>query len=123
AAPSPSGDPTPADLERELFVRGKQVLGKGAGGLIVRVLRAKHGDFALARAAIETASTKQNPTEWIGGLLKINGGSNGYHRQPPRPFSREDRIERTARAWDKIINPTGSCDSPNQEALERLPKS
>lgn len=64
----------PDDLERQLFERGKEVAGKNAGGLIARVLKAKSGNVALARAAIEQASTKQNPREYLG---KIAAGGNG----------------------------------------------
>lgn len=64
AAAPPSGDP-----EKQLYDRGKQVLGNGAGGLVRNLLKAKDGDTALARAAIETASTKSNPREYIGGIV------------------------------------------------------
>lgn len=57
------------NLERELFERGKQVLGQDAGGLIAKLLKAKKKDVALARAAIETASTKQKPREYIGAVI------------------------------------------------------
>jgi len=57
------------DLERDLFDRGKVVLGKSSGGLISNLLKAK-GSTELARAAIETAATKQNPREWIGACIR-----------------------------------------------------
>lgn len=60
------------NLERELFDRGKAVLGQQAGGLIAKLLKSKKNDVALARAAIETASTKQNPREYVGAV--ISGG-------------------------------------------------
>lgn len=53
------------ELERQLFERGKEVLGKTSGGLIARLLKAKEGNLALARATIEYASTKQDPREWV----------------------------------------------------------
>jgi hypothetical protein len=62
--------PAAPDPEKELFDRGKIVLGKQAGGLIVSLLKAKKGDIALARAAIETASTKSNPREYIGAIVR-----------------------------------------------------
>lgn len=55
--------------EKELFERGKQVLGPDAGGIIAKLLNIKKKDVALARAAIETASTKQNPREYIGAII------------------------------------------------------
>lgn len=74
---SPNGEAcADSDPERELFERGKRVLGKGAGGLIKNLLKAKGGNIALARAAIEQASTKQDPREYIGAITR-----NG--RAPP----------------------------------------
>ncbi|MGA8650412.1 MAG: helix-turn-helix domain-containing protein [Xanthobacteraceae bacterium] len=58
-----------ADQERELFRRGKGVLGQNAGGLIKNLLKAK-GSVELARAAIETAATKQDPREYIGAIVR-----------------------------------------------------
>ena len=56
--------------EVELFRRGKEVLGKNAGGFISKLLKAKDNNCALARATIEIASTKENPREYIGAILK-----------------------------------------------------
>jgi hypothetical protein len=63
----PSGS-HPKNDEAELFDRGKKVLGKDAGGLIAKLLKSKK-EIPLARAAIETAATKQNPREYIGRIL------------------------------------------------------
>lgn len=59
------------DPEKELFDRGKVVLGKAGGGLVAKLLKAKGNNIALARAAIEQASTKSDPREYIGRV--ING--------------------------------------------------
>lgn len=59
------------DPEKELFARGREVLGKQAGGLVSKLLAAKQKNIALARAAIEQASTKSDPREYIGRI--ING--------------------------------------------------
>ena len=67
----------PSIAERDLFRRGKDVLGKSAGGLIRDLLRAKGGNVALARAAIEQASTKQTPREYVARI--IHGPTNGAH--------------------------------------------
>lgn len=56
--------------EYQYFARGKEILGNKAGGLLVKLLRSKQGNVALARAAIETASTKHNPAEYIGAILR-----------------------------------------------------
>jgi uncharacterized protein YdaU (DUF1376 family) len=62
-----SSDPSKAD--RELYERGKEVLGKKAGALITQVKTHYGGNIALARAAIEQASTKQDPLEYVGRIL------------------------------------------------------
>lgn len=54
--------------EADLYRRGKEVLGKQAGGLISKLLKAKQS-IPLARAAIEQASTKENPREYLGRVL------------------------------------------------------
>jgi hypothetical protein len=55
----------PSIAERELFARGREVLGKNGGGLIANLLKAKGHNVALARAALETASQKENPVEYL----------------------------------------------------------
>lgn len=61
--------------EADLFRRGKEVLGSSAGGLVRKLLSAKGGNLSLARAAIETASTKEAPREYVGAA--INGAAPG----------------------------------------------
>lgn len=65
--PVPSGlvDPRPVDPETDYYRRGKELLGqRGTGGILTNLLRAK-GGVAKARAALETASTKQDPREYV----------------------------------------------------------
>jgi uncharacterized protein YdaU (DUF1376 family) len=57
------------DPEVDLFNRGKAVLGKNSGGLIAQLLTAKQKNIPLARAAIEQASTKSDPREYIGRII------------------------------------------------------
>lgn len=52
-----------------LFRRGRQVLGEDAGPLVVKLKKAKGGSVALARAAIEQASTKDKPRDYIGRII------------------------------------------------------
>jgi hypothetical protein len=59
-----------ADPRTSLFRRAEEVLGSRKGGLVVKLLEAKDHNVALARAALETASTKANPTEYIGAMLR-----------------------------------------------------
>jgi len=63
-------DGSKAELERQLFRRGKQVLGPDSGGLIKKLLNAKQGVVAHAQAAIEMASTKENPREYVGAVIR-----------------------------------------------------
>jgi hypothetical protein len=62
--------PAAPDPEVELFRRGREVLGKQAGGLISKLLAAKQKNIPLARAAIEQASTKSDPREYIGAIIR-----------------------------------------------------
>jgi hypothetical protein len=73
--PEPDGSPAgtisdPAELERQLFQRGEEVLGKNSDSLVAKLLKTKGDDIALARAAIELASTKNDPRAYLGGCLK-----------------------------------------------------
>lgn len=68
----PKEDAAPAALDPEvdLFRRGREVLGKQAGGLISKLLAAKQKSIPQARAAIEQASTKSDPREYIGAVIR-----------------------------------------------------
>ena len=82
----PSIDPSVA--ERELFARGREILGKSAGGLIANLLKAKGHNVALTRAALETASQKENPAEYVAAAS----------RGPPtaKPLTEHQRKHREA---------------------------
>lgn len=60
----------PSVPEREYFSRGREVLGKNAGGQLANLLKSKGGNVALARAAIEAASQKDRPAEYIGAIVR-----------------------------------------------------
>ena len=64
------------DEERDLFDRGKQLLGASSGGLIKRLVTAKGGSIQLARAAIETAATKSDPREYLGAIIRGRDSPN-----------------------------------------------
>lgn len=72
----------PKTDEADLFDRGRKVLGKDAGGMIAKVLKAKGGNVSLARAAIETAATKSNPREYVGAIIR--GGDPPDRTVDPR---------------------------------------
>ena len=101
--------PDPSIAERELFRRGKDVLGKSAGGLIRDLLRARGGNVALARAAIEQASTKQMPREYVariihgppanGAHVTLDAHGNVVAREPPSNLSaKEEHREKDRQA-------------------------
>lgn len=60
----------PSIAEREFFQRGRQILGKSAGGQLAKLKAAKGHNVALARAAIETAATKDKPAEYIAAVIR-----------------------------------------------------
>jgi hypothetical protein len=68
------------DPKKELFKRGREVLGQKSGALISKVLKTCGDEddprsIAKARAHLETASTKAAPVEWIGRIIsQKNGG-------------------------------------------------
>lgn len=62
--------PAAPDPEIDLFNRGREVLGRQAGGLVAKLLVSKQKNVALARAAIEQASTKSDPREYIGAVIR-----------------------------------------------------
>jgi len=57
------------DSDKQLFERGKAVLGKSAGGQIKRV-KDTFGSVYSARQLIETAAGKQSPAEYVEGSIK-----------------------------------------------------
>jgi hypothetical protein len=64
-----NGSALTPDQETQLFARGKQVLGENAGGLITRLIKAR-GTVAKARSAIEAASEKQDPREYVSAIIR-----------------------------------------------------
>lgn len=96
-AAASSEDPSVA--EKALFDRGKEVLGKSAGGQIVKLLKAKGGNVALARAIIETASQKQNPSEYVAAAIRQPESQSGNRSYG---HARKDRsVQDVARALEQ----------------------
>lgn len=60
--------------EVDFYRRIKEIVGPSAGGLGKRLLTAKDGNVALARAAVEQASTKQDPREYLGAIIRTREG-------------------------------------------------
>ncbi len=78
----PAGSPSPTD-DADYFRRGKEVLGEDAGGLLAKLKKQNKGNVALSRAALEMASTKQNPREYFARVVHgkpTNGkvGADGF---------------------------------------------
>lgn len=74
-----SGDAADDDPEKALFEDGKKLLGKSAGGLIAKLIRAR--GVPGARAVIDDAADRQDPREWVGACI------------------REDSADLRAKAW------------------------
>lgn len=114
SVPTERAPVAPPDAETELFRRGKEVLGKRAGGLIAKLKAAKGGNIALARAAIEQASTKQDPAQYVGGVIR---GGTGPPVFPERvtngfatilmEFERKDREHAANSIIDVTPNQSG----------------
>lgn len=64
--------PNPPTDEKQYFDRCKQILGKNGGSLGAKLLRSKK-TIAMARAAIETASTKSDPAQYVGAMIRNTG--------------------------------------------------
>jgi len=60
----------PSIPEREYFLRGREVLGNKSGAMIANLLKAKGKNVALARSALEEASQKQNPIEYVAAICR-----------------------------------------------------
>jgi hypothetical protein len=72
----------PLDPEADYYRRGKEVLGAKAGGVLTNLLVAKGGNLALARAAIEHASTRGDAAAYVGAMIRNvkNGGGSEANR-------------------------------------------
>jgi hypothetical protein len=70
-APASRSDPSP---EIDYFRRIKEICGASGGGLGKKLLDAKGGSIPLARAAVEQASTKEDPREYLGAIIRGRGG-------------------------------------------------
>lgn len=66
---------TRAELEKSYFDRGKQILGRNAGGMLTKLIAAR-GSLELARATIEISSDKQDPREYIGAVIRSRDPTN-----------------------------------------------
>lgn len=103
----------PAIAEREYFARGKVVFGKSSGGLLANLLKSKGGNVALARAAVEMASTKENPAQYVGAMIR---------NPTAKPLTEHQRQQHETRGiLDAMDDFTGRCDESRSQNLELLP--
>lgn len=63
----------PQSPEKALFERGREVLGAKAGGLIAKLLKSQKNVVPLARATIEYASLKDNPSAYVASVIGHKG--------------------------------------------------
>lgn len=74
AEASPSAhEVSPSDPQKRYFDRSIEVLGANRRGLAAKLLKSKSGVVSLAMSAIEAASGKSNPAEYIGAIIAKNG--------------------------------------------------
>lgn len=66
-----NGQANQPDLDAILYARGKALLGQKAGGQITK-LREALGGTGAALEAIDQAGRKENPAEYIAGVLRRN---------------------------------------------------
>ena len=105
--------PDPSIAEREYFARGREVLGKSAGGQLANLLKAKGGNVALARSAIETASQKSKPSEYVGAMIRA---------PVAKPLTEYQRQQHEAKdILDVLDDYTGSRNEGRPADLELLP--
>lgn len=67
-APPSAHLPDMNDPKVQLFHRGKQILGSSGGGLITKLLKSVDDSVPKARAALETASEKADPREYLAAI-------------------------------------------------------
>lgn len=59
----------PSKPEREYFARGREVLGKSAGGQLAKLLKFNGGNVSLSRSTLELAATKHKPAEFFARAI------------------------------------------------------
>jgi uncharacterized protein YdaU (DUF1376 family) len=65
-----------------LYRRGREVLGKKAGGVVTKMKNAVGVEEALG--IVELAATKADPAEYVGGVLRAKEKANGGHVYTPQ---------------------------------------
>lgn len=76
--PKPNAPPSE---EKSYYDRSKEVLGPKGNGLAAKLLRSKNKVISQARAVIEAAATKSDPTAYVGAALR------NHQNQSSNPLS------------------------------------
>jgi hypothetical protein len=66
----PSAAPAALDSRKEVFDRGKAILGNRAGGLVAKLLQHCDGDCRRALSLLQLAASKGDPREYVGAVLR-----------------------------------------------------
>ncbi|MEH2501221.1 hypothetical protein V1290_000032 [Bradyrhizobium sp. AZCC 1578] len=59
----------PSQAERDYFARGRDVLGKSAGGQLAKLLKLNGGNVALSRSTLELAATKHDKAAFFARAI------------------------------------------------------
>jgi len=103
--------PDPAIPEREYFLRGREVLGNKSGAMIANLLKAKGKNVALARAALEEASQKQSPMEFVAAICR----GPSMSAKPLTEFQRKQQETNDVRSHLRnYANGGGSSGNPDR---------
>lgn len=104
--------PDPSIAEREYFRKGKELLGKSAGGQLAKLKAAKGGNIDLAMAVIHMAATKENPAEYVAGAI----------RGPPiaKPLTEFQRKQQGTRHALEALRDSINTEASGRAAAELL---
>lgn len=61
------------------YGKARSLFGEKAGGIATQLLKSKGNSIPLARAALETASTKSNPREYVNAIINKSTGPSDEH--------------------------------------------
>jgi hypothetical protein len=70
-----SAAPVSLDPQKEVFKRGKSMLGRNAGAMITKLLRHCHGDCRRALDLLQLAESKSDVREYLGAILRGDAGA------------------------------------------------
>ena len=59
-----------SDLEQAYFARGREILGKNAGGLLATLLKCRNQDVEAAGKVLEAAADKLDPREYVAAACQ-----------------------------------------------------